>query len=332
MNFEKCPVCSMPSSIQRYPREGYFAFTCTRCGSFRVSNEADQVLKESSRDDSQVALISGYIANTPGVFITEADVSRILNREKYGVATMAAYLLVAMGKMFPNPGENFQNPAYSVQSAQKKCANSQNSVYPAGLFTDQEQTDLLLFGKSAARSPYELQWLIEEVLGAQGYLKKGQAAGFLEISPKGWGEIDRLLSLSRQSNSGFVAMSFHSDFVAFYEQGLAPGIESAGYDPIRIDRVEHLNRIDDEILVNIKKSKFLVADFSMNRGGIYFEAGYALGLNIPVIWTVREDKLDEIHFDNRQYNFLTWQNDNLKDFQMRLAFRIEAAVGKGSNN
>ncbi len=321
----------MPASIERYPREGYYAFTCARCGSFRVSNEADQVLKETSMDDSQVALISGYIANTQGVFITEADVTRILNREKYGVATMATRLLLAMGRMFPNPGQNFQSPEYSLQSAQKKCASSQDSVYPAGLFTDQEQTDLSLFGKSATRSPYELQWLIGEVLVAQGYLKKGQAAGFLEISPKGWVEIDRLLSQSRQSNSGFVAMSFHSDFVAFYEQGLAPGIQAAGYDAVRIDRVEHLNRIDDEILVNIKNSKFLVADFSMNRGGIYFEAGYALGLNIPVVWTVRADKLDEIHFDNRQYNFLTWSNDDLADFRMRLAFRIEAAVGKGGN-
>ncbi len=37
--------------------------------------------------------------------------------------------------------------------------------------------------------------------------------------------------------------------------------------------------------------RFMIADFTGHRGGVYFEAGFAHGLGIPVIWTCREDQL-----------------------------------------
>jgi hypothetical protein len=72
-----------------------------------------------------------------------------------------------------------------------------------------------------------------------------------------------------------------------------------------------------------------VADFTGERGGVYFEAGFALGLGRQVIWTVREDVLDKVHFDNRQYNFIVWKSSGLDKFAERLGLRIEATVGRG---
>ena len=34
----------------------------------------------------------------------------------------------------------------------------------------------------------------------------------------------------------------------------------------------------DRIIAQIRASKFVVADFTRNRGGVYYEAGFALGL------------------------------------------------------
>ena len=98
-----------------------------------------------------------------------------------------------------------------------------------------------------------------------------------------------------------------------------------------MDNVEHNNRIDDEIIASIRKCKFLVADFSVNSGGVYFEAGFAMGLGRPVIWTVgREDQKNEIHFDNRQYlNFIRWNPEKIKELALALKNRIEATIGKG---
>ena len=74
---------------------------------------------------------------------------------------------------------------------------------------------------------------------------------------------------------------------------------------------------------------FVVADYTGNRGGVYFEAGLAMGLGIPVFWTYREGRLDRIHFDTRQYNFVPWTLNALDDFRTRLQNRIEATIGRG---
>jgi hypothetical protein len=62
---------------------------------------------------------------------------------------------------------------------------------------------------------------------------------------------------------------------------------------------EHINKIGDEIISQIRRSKFLIADFTGHRGGVYFEAGLAMGLGLPVFWTCRRDDLDKLHFDIR---------------------------------
>ena len=57
-------------------------------------------------------------------------------------------------------------------------------------------------------------------------------------------------------------------------------ISGAGYKPVRIDKHQHNNRIDDEIVAAIRQSRFVVADFTQQRGGVYFEAGLAMGLMV----------------------------------------------------
>jgi nucleoside 2-deoxyribosyltransferase len=91
--------------------------------------------------------------------------------------------------------------------------------------------------------------------------------------------------------------------------------------------VEHVNRIDDEILSKIRQSKFLVADFTGQRLGVYFEAGFMLGLGRPVIWVCSKSDFAKVHFDTRQYNTIVYENTD--ELKKRLQFRIEAILGKG---
>ena len=133
------------------------------------------------------------------------------------------------------------------------------------------------------------------------------------------------------STQAFVAMWFHPSTQAAWEQGIRPGIAAAGYEPLRIDQKEHSNKIDDEIVAEIRKSRFVVADFTQGesgaRGGVYYEAGYAHGLKIPVIFTCRSNVLDELHFDTRQYNHIGWETP--QELCERLTKRIGAVVGEG---
>ena len=56
----------------------------------------------------------------------------------------------------------------------------------------------------------------------------------------------------------------------------------------------------------------MVADFTYGddgeRGGVYYEAGFAHGLNIPVFFTCQKGFLEKIHFDTRQYNHIEWRD------------------------
>jgi len=152
---------------------------------------------------------------------------------------------------------------------------------------------------------------------------------FRMISPKGWAYLDSLRQGNLQSQIGFIAMWFDE---SMNEARLAieKGIRVAGYEPLRIDQKQHNNKIDDEIVAAIRQSKFVVADFTKQRGGVYFEAGFARGLDLEVIWLCRQDELKEVHFDTRQYNFIVWETDKLPELSKNLQNRIEATIGRGT--
>ncbi len=89
----------------------------------------------------------------------------------------------------------------------------------------------------------------------------------------------------------------------------------------------------------------LVADITGARHGVYFEAGFALGLGIPVIWTCNkgwrtqlqtevnpndlalprvEEKawFDVAHFDTHTFQHILWKD--AEDLKQQLSTRLEA--------
>jgi len=62
-------------------------------------------------------------------------------------------------------------------------------------------------------------------------------------------------------------MWFHDSTDEPWEEGIKRGIEDAGYEAVRIDQQEHNNKIDDEIIAEIRRSRFVVADFTQGDDG-----------------------------------------------------------------
>lgn len=130
-----------------------------------------------------------------------------------------------------------------------------------------------------------------------------------------------------QSSQVFIAMWFNDAVKEAYEVGIDPAIREAGYDPLRIDHKEHDSKIDDQIIAEIRRSAFLVADFTGHRGGVYYEAGFAHGLGKRVLFTCRQDHLQQLHFDVRQYNTIPWNKP--AEVVIPLQHRILALFGAG---
>jgi hypothetical protein len=176
----------------------------------------------------------------------------------------------------------------------------------------------------------EVEFLLKTYLFDQEhFVTVGSIGPWLSIviTARGWKHLDT--EPAGTSSVGFVAMWFATELNPVWEQSFYPAIKDAGYNPLRIDKKEHNNKIDDEILASIRAAKFVVADFTKQRGGVYYEAGFAQGLGKPVIWTIRQEDLKDIHFDTRQFNHIPWELSALGEFKLALQRRIEASFGRG---
>ena len=74
-------------------------------------------------------------------------------------------------------------------------------------------------------------------------------------------------------------------------------------------------------MADIRKAEVIVADFTHHKGGVYFEAGFGLGLDRTVVFTCREDDFRSgagVHFDTRPYNHILWSTDDLGGFRENL--------------
>ena len=156
---------------------------------------------------------------------------------------------------------------------------------------------------------------------------------YCNLTVEGYARLADIQETKTDSKKGFMAMWFDPSMDQAWREGFEPGIRDAGYEPVRIDQKQHVNRIDDEMIAEIRRSRFMVADFTQDkkgaRGGVYYEAGFAHGLGIHVIFTCREDWFDKIHFDVRQYNCIKWENKNLEKLQQDLTNCITAIFGDG---
>ena len=190
-----------------------------------------------------------------------------------------------------------------------------------------------LYAHDEQSQSYNLEQLLnfEYIKLVEGDLDGGAIdlkSPLIRIETKGWKRIQEINANSKDSKKVFVAMWFDQSMNKFYDNAIQPALEFLDYQPIRIDKEEHNNKICDQIIAEIRKSRFVIADFTGSRGGVYFEAGYAQGLGIPVIWTVSKEFFDKdgIHFDTRQYNHIIYED--VQDLSAKLINRIEATIHK----
>lgn len=153
----------------------------------------------------------------------------------------------------------------------------------------------------------------------------------MTILPAGWQRLEELEKEGPELAQGFVAMWFDEELNRLYDEALAPAIRAAGYAPLRIDQHHGEERIDHRIEVQIKQSRFVVADFTGHRGGVYFEAGFARALGRPVFFTCHDDHFKDRHFDITQFACLSWEwnEASLKKLKNDLRFSIENICGRG---
>lgn len=175
-----------------------------------------------------------------------------------------------------------------------------------------------------AENPRELRFL-KDSLVKKGLLEfRGSDLSQVVLTQSGW---EQVAPGAGQPVPGtvFVAMSYDPTLRPAYDAGVKAALEQdCGFEVIRLDDVEHNENINEEMLVRIMASEFMVADFTQHKAGVYFEAGFARGLGRRVVWTCHESDRRNCHFDTRVFNHIFWTD--AADLRARLAMRIRATI------
>jgi len=178
----------------------------------------------------------------------------------------------------------------------------------------------------------ELERLINKSIDNKHcYIKKLKKSTIIEDYGITYDGIEFLENLGFQTNSNKIFMAFHftKNMKEEFETTIKKAVTDASNNKLEAIRVsssltEYDMKIDDELISMIKSSKAVIADFTGNRTAVYYEAGFAMGLGIPIIWTCKETDIDKLSFDTRQYPHIIWKDKN--DLYTQVSNRLKAKI------
>lgn len=300
-----CPVCKLTEDVrERHDGGGRHVIACARCGEFAISGTALAVASQTGQDLKLAAWLRSRQGFGEIPFVASGTPEQVKSGiPNYTVGEKQTLALKAVASRTQYAGKSV-NLAPHIDFVLGWCGSEEEFVFILNAIKDRgllSLTDVLDAGESFS---------LEVVVTAAG-----------------WDYLDTVARTPMLSHQGFVAMSFAPDLSRAWSAGIEPAVRSSGYAPFRVDVAPHIDRIDAKIVSEIRKSKFLVADVTGQRPGVYFEAGFAIGLDIPVFWSVREDQLKDVHFDTRQYRHIVWKDEDQLCEELRDL--VVAVLGRG---
>ena len=300
MATDYCEVCGLQDQQSDGAGHGRVRVTCERCGTFEWAPGAPKPMPVTN---GRLVKLSAFVREQNSVDIIPFLGAELIQQvERRPCPRLRDRALRALAAIVQDVGYDIQN---EILISEKLW------IYAVSYSTNEEEFSLLL-----------------EILEGDGLIKtESLIPTKICLTPAGLIQAEELSQRGAAYLQGFVAMSFDLSMNDAYTLGFDPGIRAAGYRPFRIDGKEHINGISDEILAEIRKSRFVVADYTHMNNGVYFEAGVAVGLGIPLIATCHADHFDKRHFDIKHINTLKWETP--EDLARDLAKRIAGVIGGG---
>lgn len=271
-------------------------YQCYNCGLFRLSSRAATIVGNAGYAPMERAKLSYGLRRMGGnSLVTSHLLESIIQDTKLPDASaLQDNLLLYMHSELAGPGESTELWAPAMR------------------------------GWLGALSSASSRWVIDQALAAE--LVEGTAVRPLggddefrlinaTLTIKGWARVEELLRSANGSRKGFMAMKFGDPQLdAVFRDHFKPAVQQAGFELMRLDDEPRAGLIDDRLRLEIRTSRFMVADLSHANAGAYWEAGFAEGLGRPVIYTCRKDVFDDPktkpHFDTNHYLTVVWDPAN----------------------
>lgn len=180
------------------------------------------------------------------------------------------------------------------------------------------------FYKYYFRTHHELLFFLN-TLAEKGLIESSTPSESCRISYEGLLKLAELESDGAHSKKCFIAMAFDESTKEIRE-AIKNALLQTGFEPYIIDEknIDSDKTINDEIIAGLRKSQFVIADFTKHRNGVYFEAGFAVGQGKQVIYTCRKDDFANAHFDIKPLQHIIY--DSEFQLQQELVAKIEAWI------
>lgn len=306
---KKCPICKLPEQeiIRKSGAGDKITFKCLRCGKFKISHSAELAANRKKPGPK----ISGWIRNLQelGMDIPEIESKTLAEIEQ----SIPDY----------NPSDK-QYLFLRNLSRKSKFPGDSVSLIPGLDYP-------LAWASAPEEILFYIRFLVERDLlvwteDRESSLARGDDSVSVAVSPHGWAYLDEYEQRAIELSQAYVAISPSQSMKVMWEKAIKPAINEAGYKACCVDIENQTDKINAKIITEIRNSLFVVAEVTENRQIVYFEAGYATGRNLPVIWCVRKDNLKSVKFDARQYNHVVWNTP--QELKEKLYDAICAVVGR----
>jgi hypothetical protein len=294
MQKDTCLVCLSPVLFETMGAGAdKVRFDCPRCGAFALTGSAIAIAEPRFQ-------LRGWRLRC----ITSHALRR-MQRDGGPIPVVSSDLLEAIWReeRLPTPREQADNAIQLAGSRQ----SSPDVPYALGALAFSATVGVAFSDMNDGRG-----WLLnhlaeEKLIEASPPSADGQLE--LRLTFKGWDRYEELQRTISDSRKAFMAMKYDDPSAdAIFRDHFKPAVAQAGFELQRLDVRPIAGLIDHRLEVEIRASRFLVADLTHENAGAYWEAGFAAGLGKHVFYTCEKEKFSKAktHFDTNHHFTIVW--------------------------
>jgi hypothetical protein len=296
----KCVICGfkLPSSATYDGEQDAYSTSCSNCGQYRLAGSAFGTLaggwwpEEAKRQ--YLPLLAHQVRarqrTEPRPFVGTNWLHRLLDNEPE----------------FPNAIQQIENLVIEL-------AETLRPGEPVDIEPERFQA---VAGSSTAAA---FTWVVESAL--EKGLIRGDLLQYVDsedfalaratLTVDGWTWY-KDIGKHKRSRLAFMAMPYGiQELDSMYNDCFKPAVGLTGFTLFRLDDEPKAGIIDNRLRVEIRRSRLVLADITHDNRGAIWEAGFAEGLGIPVIYTCEKSRHSNKHFDIRNCQMVLWESGNL---------------------
>lgn len=314
-----CIFCE--KQITTFSEDGYVLSDCPCCGKYKYKlttfpfiAESLKTLRKEMQDDLEKKVFSAYC-----IYM----INKFNNNDDYFTISILLIENLIKNRRFIDIKEQADALIYFVcsymkyPSLNKKYISFFDDFYPR--FGCIDRGAFYFLNNYLMDSGYTQSSMVESIV------REGVPREFnFSLTAKAWEHYAELKRGNNATNKAFLALQFNGELNQSFKDQLKEAVSETGFVLNTVDEEPRAGLIDDKIRLDIRNSRFVIADLTDGNKGAYWEAGFANGLGKEVIYMCKDEIMNDEtsqnhpHFDVSHHQCILWSKDHFEDALKKL--------------